>query len=209
MWRSFEVKDNLRRWERHARAARMYDGDDMENEMKPRAVWTGVVIAVVLLSGVVSSAQAPQAPPATRPATPPVKQSPDGTIKLLAIDAQVIGQRARIEKKGDNPHNIGYWTNVDDKAMWRAVVERAGKYTIDVEYSLDRRAEGARYVIEFDGKAVRVAPEVTGTWMDFRTVRVGEVDLAKGAVSVTVRGEKKPGQAVLDLRGITLKPAAE
>jgi hypothetical protein len=175
--------------------------------MKARQAWI-CFVAATALSVVVSDAQTPPTtPPTTKPTTRPVKQSPDGTLKLLAIDAQVVGQRARIEKKGTNPHNIGYWTNVNDKAVWHAVIDTPGKYAVDVEFSLDKKAEGAQYVIEFNDKAIHVSPEVTGTWMEFKTVRVGEVELAKGAVTVTVRGEKKPGQAVLDLRGITLKPA--
>jgi alpha-L-fucosidase len=136
-----------------------------------------------------------------------IRQESDGTLKLLAVDADVQGQKARIEKKGENPYNIGYWTNKDDKAVWQAAIDKAGKYAIEVEYSLDKRAEGAEYVIQFNDKSVLVKPEVTGTWTDFKTVKVGEVELPAGTVTVTVRGEKKPGQAVLDLRGVTLKPA--
>jgi hypothetical protein len=185
---------------------------DKERKMKAGSAWFCFVVLSVALGAFVTDAQSPAAtPPATRPTTRPAKQSPDGTVRLLAIDAQVVGQRARIEKKGDNPHNIGYWTNVNDKAVWQAVIDTPGKYSVDVEFSLDKRAEGAQYVIEFNGKdkAIHVSPEVTGTWMDFKATRVGEVELAKGAVTVTVRGEKKPGQAVLDLRGITLKPAGK
>ena len=147
-----------------------------------------------------------QAPAAKRPATQPAKQAADGTLKFLAIDADVQGQKARIEKKGNNPHNIGYWTNKDDKAVWHGTVEKGGKFTVEVEYSLDKRAEGAEYVIELNDKSIRVKPEVTGTWLDFKTITVGEVELPVGKLKLVVRGEKKPGQAVLDLRGVRLIP---
>src|SRR5688572_20322820 len=120
--------------------------------MAPLA-WIFLVGAGAVVAGSAGLSQTPPPappPPATRAATQPVKQSPDGVLKLLAIDAKVIGQRARIEKKGNNPHNIGYWTNVNDRAVWQAVIERPGRYAVDVEYSLDKRAEGARYVIEFN-----------------------------------------------------------
>jgi alpha-L-fucosidase len=140
-----------------------------------------------------------------------IRQGPDGTLKLLAVDADVQGQKARIEKKGDNPYNVGYWTNKDDRAVWQAAIDKPGRYAVEVEYSLDKRAEGSEYVIEFGAadKSVHVKPEVTGTWMDFRTAKVGDVDLPAGPLTVTVRGDKKPGQAVLDLRGVTLKPIRE
>ena len=160
-------------------------------------------VAVILLAGSVEA----QTPPATRPTTRPVRQAADGSVRFLAIDADVQGQKARIEKKGANPHNIGYWTNKDDKAIWQATIEKGGKFSVEVEYSLDKKAEGAEYAIELNDKSIHVKPEVTGTWLDFKTVTVGEVELPAGRLKLVVRGEKKPGQAVLDLRGVTLKPA--
>jgi hypothetical protein len=142
--------------------------------------------------------------PAPRPKV--VEQKEDGTLALLAIDAKVDGKQARIEKKGTNPHNIGYWTNKDDKVIWQAQVTRGGKFEVEVEFSLDKKAEGSEYVLEFGKKQVEVKPPVTGTWMDFRKEKVGVVELEPGLLTVVVRPTKKPGQAVLDLRGITLKP---
>jgi hypothetical protein len=166
-------------------------------------------IAPLMLLTLVSLAAALQAqtPPATRASTRPLRQAADGTIKFLAIDADVQGQKARIEKKGANPHNIGYWTNKDDKAIWQATLDKGGKFAVEVEYSLDKKAEGAEYVIELNDKSIHVKPEVTGTWLDFKTVTVGDIELPAGKLKLVVRGEKKPGQAVLDLRGVTLKPA--
>lgn len=172
--------------------------------MRLRQTGWFVVAAIVVL--VVTKIQA-QAPAAKRPATQPAKQGADGTLKFPAIDADVQGQKARIEKKGNNPHNIGYWTNKDDKAVWHGIVEKGGKFAVEVEYSLDKRAEGAEYVIELNDKSIHVKPQVTGTWLDFKTIGVGEVELPAGKLKLVVRGEKKPGQAVLDLRGVALKPA--
>src|SRR5687767_10324024 len=120
-----------------------------------RTAWIFLIGGSLAVAGLASMAQSP---PTAKPTTQPAKQSPDGVLKLLAIDAKVIGERARIEKKGNNPHNIGYWTNVKDKAVWQAVIERPGRYAVEVEYSLDRRAEGAKYVIEFNKMAIRVSP---------------------------------------------------
>jgi hypothetical protein len=171
-----------------------------------RLLHTGFILAAATIALLAATLRA-QAPAAKRPATQPTRQGPDGTLKFLAIDADVQGQKARVEKKGNNPHNIGYWTNKDDKAVWHGTLEKGGKFTVEVEYSLDQRAQGAEYVIELNDKSIHVKPEVTGTWLDFKTATVGEVELAPGKLKLVVRGEKKPGQAVLDLRGVTLKPA--
>ena len=37
---------------------------------------------------------------------------------------------ARLEKKGQNPPNIGYRTNVKDTVTWDATVEKAGTFGV-------------------------------------------------------------------------------
>ena len=48
----------------------------------------------------------------------PLRQAGDGALTLLAGDADVHAANARLEKKGSNPYNIGYWTNVNDTVSW-------------------------------------------------------------------------------------------
>ena len=95
------------------------------------------IAPLMLLTLISLTAVDAQTPPTTRAATRPVRQAADGILKFLAIDADVQGQKARIEKKGANPHTIGYWSNKDDKAIWQATVENGGKFSVEVEYSLD------------------------------------------------------------------------
>lgn len=136
-----------------------------------------------------------------------VKQNADGSIELLAIDSNVEGKRARIEKKGDNPHNIGYWTDPADTASWQFDLARPGTYDVEVEYSLDRRSEGSEYALEFGARKIDVKPKVTGTWLDFTRAKVGTAEFSSsGPVKLIVRPIRKPGQAVLDLRAVRLTP---
>ena len=136
------------------------------------------------------------------------KQQPDGTLALLASDADVHGSNARLEKKGQNPPNIGYWTNVKDTVTWEATVEKAGAFSVALEYSLAPNSKGATIAIEF-GKArtIEVPLEAGKDFLDFRTVDLGKVELPTGPITVTVRPLKKPGVAVMDLRRIELRPA--
>ena len=158
-------------------------------------------IVLFLVSAIYAQDAAPAKPKV-------VQQKPDGSIELLAIDSTVEGKRARIEKKGDNPHNIGYWTDPADTASWTFDLARPGKYDVEVEYSLDRRSEGSEYALEFGARKVEVKPKVTGTWLDFTKVKVGTVELSDaGTIKLVVRPTKKPGQAVLDLRAVRLTPA--
>src|SRR4051794_7396019 len=88
-----------------------------------------VVAAAVCLSGSVRAEDPPKTPTV-------VKQKDDGSLTLLAIDATVHGRKAKLEKKGSNPHNIGYWTDVKDTVTWEATLEKAGAFSVALEYSL-------------------------------------------------------------------------
>src|SRR5687767_10430707 len=92
----------------------------------------------------------------------------DKPIFLLARDAQVRGEKARVEKKGENPHNIGYWSVITDTANWPLKIEREGTYSVEVEYSLDPRSAGSEFDIEFGRERISVKPKTTKSWIDFR-----------------------------------------
>jgi hypothetical protein len=142
-------------------------------------------------------------------AKPPtvVKQKEDGGLTLLAIDASVHGRKAKLEKKGANPHNIGYWTDVKDTVTWEATLEKGGTFGVALEYSLAPNSKGAVIAIELGkAKPIEVPLEAGKDFLDFKTVDLGKVELPAGAMTVTVRPLKKPGVAVMDLRRIELKP---
>jgi hypothetical protein len=142
-----------------------------------------------------------------------VKQAADGTLALLATTCEVHATNAKLEKKGDRPYNIGYWTNVKDHVTWDVTVERGGQYSVDLEYSLAANCAGSEISIEFgeQGKAgaqaIPVKLPAGKDFLDFRTINIGTVTLAPGAMTVALRPTKKPGVAVMDLRRIDLKPA--
>jgi alpha-L-fucosidase len=136
------------------------------------------------------------------------KQQADGRLTLLAIDADVHGGNARLEKKGANPHNIGYWTSAKDTVSWDATIDKPGAFTVDLEYSLAPNSAGSVIAIQFgNDKSLEVPLQAGKDFLDFKTVEVGKVDLPAGPVTVTVKPLKKPGLAVMDLRKIELKPS--
>jgi alpha-L-fucosidase len=136
-----------------------------------------------------------------------VRQADDGSLTLLAIDADVQGSKAKIEKKGSNPYNIGYWTSAADIAQWHAEFKKGGKFTVLLEYSLAPNSKGSEIAIEVGQVKVPVKLEAGKDFLDFKTVEVGTVDVESGPIIVTVRPTAKPGLAVMDLRKIVLKPS--
>jgi hypothetical protein len=166
--------------------------------------WLGMMVVVAVSVGLVGFLRAEDAPKAPTL----VKQRDDGGLTLLAIDATVHGRKAKLEKKGANPHNIGYWTDAKDTVTWDASLSKAGTFSVALEYSLGANSKGAVIAIEFGkAKPIEVPLEAGKDFLDFRTVDLGKVDLPAGAMTVTVRPLKKPGVAVMDLRRIELKPA--
>ena len=143
--------------------------------------------------------------PAQVLATAP-KQEADGSLALLAADCDVHATNAKLEKKGERPYNIGYWTNVKDTVSWDVTIDKPGTFSVDLEYSLGGTPPGSEISIEFGKEkslAVKFAPGKD--FLDFKTMKVGEIELPAGAMTVTVRPVKKSGVAVMDLRRIDLK----
>jgi hypothetical protein len=119
----------------------------------------------------------------------------------------VHGSNARLEKKGQNPQNIGYWTNARDTVTWDATLRQGGSFAVELEYSLAPNSAGSVIAIEFgEGRRIEVPLQAGKDFLDFRTAEVGRIELPAGEAHVIVRPVKKPGVAVMDLRRIELKP---
>jgi len=132
-------------------------------------------------------------------------QGEDGVIRLAAADAEIVGEEARLE--GSDELNIGFWTNVNDLAQWQVRVDRPGAFRVEVTYACAPDSGDSEYVVVLGNQAVVGKTEVTGSWRDYRTVSLGTIRLTEpGTVSAMVRGLRKPGLAVMNLRSIVLRP---
>jgi alpha-L-fucosidase len=139
-----------------------------------------------------------------------IRQRDDGTLILLAQDCDVHATSAKLEKKGDRPYNIGYWTNVKDTISWYARIDKLGPYTVDLEYSLGGPPPGSEISIDFGkDQSILVKLPPGKDFLDFRTINVGTIDLLPVELTITVRPTKKTGVAVMDLRQIRLTPAKQ
>jgi len=133
-------------------------------------------------------------------------QAEDGTIRLPASEAEIVGKTARLEGSGEP--NIGYWTDVNDLAQWQVRVNKPGTFRVEVTYACDQSSGDSDYVVVIGNQAVVGKTKVTGGWQTYETVDLGTVRLAEpGVVNAMLRGLRKPGLALLNLRAITLTPA--
>ena len=136
-----------------------------------------------------------------------IRPGADRSLTLLAIDAEVIAKRAKLERKGENPHNIGYWTDVNDIVRWDVAVDKPGRYQVELEYSAAPNSAGSEYAVEVLDQSIKSKIEATKSFVDFKTITLGTIEIKRsGTGNVTVRPITKPGVAVMDLRRIILRP---
>jgi len=140
----------------------------------------------------------------------PIVQSDDGTIALRAVDATVHGEAARYES-GGGKDNIGYWTDEGDWVSWKFDLKTPGKFRVEIAYACAQGSGDSEYTVGVaDNRQVKGKIRETGSWTNFVTETLGVVELAKpGPYTLSVRPTSKPGQAVMNLKAITLRPAKE
>lgn len=132
-------------------------------------------------------------------------ENPDGTIVLSALDAKVVGNRARLETHPGN-HRIGYWVDSEDYVHWDFQPKKNGRYLVELSYSQAGRA-GNEVTISFNGKPITIRVGTTGTWYAYTGMRTGQIRLDAGVnYSVDVKCIKQVTGAVMNLKAIILHP---
>ncbi|MBM3477006.1 MAG: hypothetical protein FJX75_27365, partial [Armatimonadetes bacterium] len=132
-------------------------------------------------------------------------QAEDGSIRLPASEAEIIGKTARLEGSGEP--NIGYWTDVNDLAQWQVRVTKPGTFKVEVTYACDSSSADSEYVVVIGNQAVVGKTKITGAWQTYETVDLGTIRIGEaGAVNAIVRGLRKPGLALMNLRAVVLTP---
>lgn len=136
---------------------------------------------------------------------PLVIQGADGTIFLKAADAEVVGTLAGLE--GGSNGNIGNWKNADETVRWQVQITKPGRFDAALNYALDPASSGTEFNLLAGDQTLAAKIEVTGGWGNYQTVSLGTLSIEKaGTVVITVKPTKKPGEAVMNLRSVTLQP---
>ncbi|MGD8239336.1 MAG: alpha-L-fucosidase [Armatimonadota bacterium] len=135
-----------------------------------------------------------------------LRQAADGTIHLHARDAMVHGKTARYQlQRGMD--DIGYWTDPTDWVSWDVTIERPGAFSVEITYSCSDRTPGSTYTLTIGEQALTGRIGATGGWTEYVKQTLGNVTLARpGPCTVSVKPQKMPGYAVMDLQAITLRP---
>lgn len=132
----------------------------------------------------------------------------DGRVVFSALDSRVEGKQAKLETHPGN-HRIGFWANIDDSVVWDFKRSNCGMVSVELTYSLAGKSSDVEVSIG-GSDPVRGTIASTGSWYCYTTVKLGRVYMEKdSATTVTVKGLKKSGGAVMNLKSVTLRPAPE
>lgn len=138
--------------------------------------------------------------------TPPVLDpNPDGEIRLHARDALVLGDVLRYEPQPFKD-TLGWWTRAEDSAAWRFKVSEPGAYEIVALHGCGDGSGGSRVEFAVGDQRRVLDVEATGGFQNFVLRSLGEMELAAGEHTLTVKPLSKPGLAVMDLREVILRP---
>jgi putative membrane-bound dehydrogenase-like protein len=141
--------------------------------------------------------------PGNKPQT--VSPDADGVLHLTAATASIYGTTLVMEKQYGN---LGYWSSVDDHAVWTLEVPKDGKYSVWLHYACDDGSAGNSYVLRVAGQEVIGKVAGTKTWDDYLLATgVGRVALPAGKHELTFRSQGPIRGALIDLKEIQLLPA--
>jgi alpha-L-fucosidase len=185
------------------RSARLLAGD---RKLDFQAGTDGVVLAG--LPGApdpVSSTVVLEIPGAPEVGPVPILQEADGSVRLLAAEADLHGKDIAYES-GGGKDNIGFWTNPGETASWTFKIDRPGRFQLVAEIA--SLGQGNFEVILGEQRLGGGAPN-TGDYTKFRrTTLSGTLNIATaGFVTVTVKPVAE-GWSPINLKSLTLNPVA-
>lgn len=133
------------------------------------------------------------------------EQRADGLVRLLAQDAEIVGSTARLE--GEKEPNIGYWTDAKDSVQWAIRITQPGVFVAQINYACEPSSAGSEYLLQIGDQSLKGQVKATSGWTDYQVVELGTIAIEKpGKTIITLKPVSKPGQAVMNLRSVTLTP---
>ena len=132
-----------------------------------------------------------------------IQKADDGSYSLVSWLANAEGSRIKYMPEW----KAFGWYDAKDKALWKANIEKAGKYDVYIEYSVSDKEAGKTFALQYGNKKLKGKIEKAGSWFTFKTKKVGTIHLPAGVVDFVLGGgvEKESG-SMFDLREVKLVP---
>jgi alpha-L-fucosidase len=131
-----------------------------------------------------------------------IVQKKSGVVTLPASQANLHGTAFRYESGGPLD-DIGYWTDPKDWADWDFKLKKAGKFQVS---AIIAAPASGTFEISVGGKSFRASSPVTASYMDFKPVSLGTIEItALGKTTLAVRPIAEAWQP-MNLKLIQLTP---
>ena len=142
------------------------------------------------------------------PGNKPENVRPDdkGIVRLTTATCEIYGKTVVLEERFAN---LGYWNSEDDQAVWTVNLPAGGRYEVVLDYACHSSSAGNSFLVQAGTSRISGIVQGTGNWETYRRLAVGEVMLPAGRSQVVFRSAGPIAGALIDLRGIELRPAAQ
>jgi len=132
-----------------------------------------------------------------------VRQAPDGSVALEAVDAVIHNARGTELRYEAGGGNIGFWFDPQAWVEWRFKVLRPG--TFEASAMVASPSEGVRLQAAAGGQEITATVQQTGGFGRYQRVKIGRITLGEtGLQSLSIRPVVE-GWHAINLRSVTLK----
>ncbi|HVW00936.1 MAG TPA: c-type cytochrome, partial [Planctomycetaceae bacterium] len=170
--------------------------EGIENDLKPQDIADLLAMLRADLP-----ADTPKSFPGNQPKV--VAADDQGAFQLKPATCEIHGPSVILESQYGN---LGYWGSADDRVVWTVQVPEAGRYEVWGDWACENSTAGNVCRVESLSGSLLFKVAGTGTWDDYRQQKWGELSLPAGKQRITVRSEGKVRGAMIDLRGLELRP---
>lgn len=131
-----------------------------------------------------------------------------GRIFLKAENATIEGTQAKLVSQANSSY-IGNWTGTNDLVKWDYKPSRWGMYEVELTYATEG-LQSADLNVQVGDRTLTLIRPGTGGADQFTTVSAGRFYLAKAEpFTISVSCARLKGTMVMNLKGLTLRPAPE
>ncbi len=133
-----------------------------------------------------------------------VQADSKGSFRLDANDAELHGERLKVEMRG-NHANIGFWDRPGDWASWKIQFDKPGAYKVSLDVSAV--VAGIETAIEIAGQTFTAKIPQTGDWDRFQGCGAGKLEIKQAGVeTLKVRPADAKKWNAINLRAVRLSP---
>jgi putative membrane-bound dehydrogenase-like protein len=139
--------------------------------------------------------------PGNTPTT--LKPGKDGRLHLLPSNGAIFGSTILLEKRYGN---LGYWYKPEDHVIWTVDLPKETTFSVWLDYACAHSDAGNLLAIHCAGTALTHKIAGTGSWDAYQLQGIGALRVPAGKQEIVIRPEGPLRGALLDLKGVELRP---